>query len=119
MNNNTMPPHNKHVVNMLEVEKRKKLVSWVDELTTPLVDIKNQLLMNHLSLVCNAACEHCLIDRQNCEVLKYGIQELMNQVFIVVGHLSTSPEVAKLEISYDQVQPLQNSLWSVTNDHFC
>lgn len=65
MNNIHMPPHNKSAVNMFEVEERKKLVSRVDELKTPLVNVKNQLLMNHLSPACNASYEHCLIDPQN------------------------------------------------------
>ena len=74
-----MPPHNKPNVNMLELEERKKLVSRGDELKTPLVDIKNQLLINQLSPICDASSEHCLIDPQDCEVLKNGNEELMNQ----------------------------------------
>lgn len=49
-----MPPYNKPTVNMLEEKEGMKLVSEVDELKTPLVDIKKQLLMNYLSSVCTA-----------------------------------------------------------------
>lgn len=48
-----------------------------------------------------------MIDPQNCEVLKVGIQELMNQGIIVAKHISTVEDVETLEIPYDQVQPLE------------
>lgn len=91
---------------MMEEEEVKKLVSKVDDLKTPLFDIKKQLLMNKLSPSCDAACEHCLINPQTCKVLRAGVQELMNQGVIVAKHMSTIEEVATLEIPYDQVQPL-------------
>lgn len=58
-------------------------------------------MMNCFTPACNDVCDHCLIDPQTCEVLKTAIQELMNQGIIVVEHLSTSEDVATLEILYD------------------
>ena len=82
-------------------------MSNVDDLITPLVNITKQSFMNYLSPICNAACEYCLIDPQNCEVLKVVMQELMNQGIIVAEHLSTIEDVATFTIPYDQVQPLE------------
>lgn len=47
VNNNLMPPYKKPMVNMMEVEEGRKLLSRVDELKTLLVCIKKQLLMNN------------------------------------------------------------------------
>lgn len=60
-------------------------------------------------ILMNANCEHCLIDPQECELLKAVIQGLMNQGIIVAEHLSASENVTTLEILYDQVQPLKIS----------
>lgn len=107
VNNNVLPPYNKPTVNMMEVEEGRKLVSQVDELKTPLVDINKQFLMNNLSPICNASCKCCLINPKNCEVLKDSIQDMMNQIVIVAKHLSTIEDIATLEIPYDQVEPLE------------
>lgn len=58
-------------------------------------------------LVCDVDCKHCLIDPQECDVLKTVFQGSMNQGIIVAEHLSTSEDVATLEIPYDQVEPLE------------
>lgn len=63
--------------------------------------------MSSLFPICNIDCEHCLIDPQDCKVLKVVIQGLINQGIIVAEHLSTGEDVATLEIPYDQVQPLE------------
>lgn len=70
VNNNPMSPYNKPTMNMIEVEEKKKLVSWVDRLKTPLIDIKNLLMKSNLFIVYDSNCEHCLINPQECEVLK-------------------------------------------------
>lgn len=48
-------------------------MSKVDNLKTPMFDIKKQLLMNTLSPGYDAACECCLINLQTFEVLIAGI----------------------------------------------
>lgn len=62
VNNNPMPPHNKPIVNMVEVKEKKNLSSLVGELKTPLIDIKNVLMKNNLFPVCSENCEQCLIN---------------------------------------------------------
>lgn len=62
VNNNPMPPHKKHTVIMVEEVEGKKLVSKMDDLKTPLFDVKKQLLMNELSPSRDAACERCLMN---------------------------------------------------------
>lgn len=95
VNNNPMPSH---IVNMIEEVEKRKLVSKVDDLKTPLFDVKKQLLMNKLSPDCDDYCEHCLINSKTCKVLRAGLQELMNQGVIVAKHLSTIEEIVMLEI---------------------
>lgn len=79
----------------------------MDRLKTSLINVKKQLLMNKLSLGCDASCERCLINPQTYKVLRDDIQELMNQVIIVAEHLPTIEDVVTLEITYYQVEPLE------------
>ena len=44
VNNNLRPPHNKSAVNMVEFDNGRRLISCVDELKTPLIEIKNVLM---------------------------------------------------------------------------
>lgn len=106
VNNNPMPTHNKLAINMVEIDEGRRLVSWVDELKTLLVKIKEQLLTSSLFPVCDADCEHCLINPQECEVLKSLVKTLINEWIIVGEHLSTSEDVETAKIPYNQVQPL-------------
>lgn len=55
-----MPPHANHAVSMVEKVEGKKIVSSVDELKTPLSDVKDKFLMNKIFLGCDIACEHFL-----------------------------------------------------------
>lgn len=84
-------------------------MSRVDELKTSLIKIKEQLLTSSLFPVYDVDCKNCLINPQECEVLKSIVQRLMNEGIIVVEHRSSSEDVATLEIPYDQVQPLKIS----------
>lgn len=58
--------------------------------------------MNKLSPNCDAACECCLMNPQTCEVLRAGVQKLMDQWVVLLEHLSGIEEVVTLEIPYDQ-----------------
>ncbi|XP_050919393.1 uncharacterized protein LOC127136926 [Lathyrus oleraceus] len=107
VNNNPMPQHKNPTVNMIEEVEGKKLVSKVDNLKTPLFDVKKKLLMNKLSPDCYAACECCLINPQTCKILRACIQELMNQRVMVAEHMSTIEEIETLEIPYEQGYPLE------------
>ncbi|XP_050889273.1 uncharacterized protein LOC127094488 [Lathyrus oleraceus] len=107
VNNNPMPPHNNASVNMMEVDNGRRLMSCVDELKTPLIEIKNALMKNNVFLVCGNDCKHCLINLQQCRTLKSIIQQLMNQGILVVDCPSTKEDVSTLEIPYGEVPPLQ------------
>lgn len=106
VNNNPMSPHNKPAVNMVEIDEGRRLVSRVDELKTPLIKIKEQLLKSSVFPVYDANCEHCVINPQECKVLMSIIHRLMNEGIMVVEHLSTSEVMSTLEIPYHEVQPL-------------
>ncbi|XP_050877338.1 uncharacterized protein LOC127081095 [Lathyrus oleraceus] len=107
VNNNPVPPHNNASVNMMEADNGRRLMSCVDELKTPLIEIKNALMKNNVFPICGNDCEHYLINPQQCRTLKSVIQQLMNQGILVVDCPSTKEYVSTLEIPYDEVPPLQ------------
>ncbi|XP_050890983.1 uncharacterized protein LOC127096461 [Lathyrus oleraceus] len=82
-------------------------MSCVDELKTPLIEIKNALMRDNAFPICSNDCEHCLINPQQCRTLKSVIQQLMDQGILVVDCPSTKEDVSTLEIPYDEVPPLQ------------
>lgn len=82
-------------------------MSRMDELKTPLVDIKNALMKDNAFPICSNDCEHCLINPQQCRMLKFVIQQLMDQGILVVDCPSTKEDISTLEIPYDEVPPLQ------------
>lgn len=62
VNNNTMPPHNKLNINMIEMDDGRRLITSMDVLKTPLFEIKNMLIKSDAFPVCTTTCEKCLID---------------------------------------------------------
>lgn len=107
VNNIPMPPHNKPNVNMVEMDNGRRLITFVDELKTPLIKINNMLMKSDAFLVCITTCEQCFIDPQQCGILKATIQKLMDQGILLIDRPSTIEEVSTLEIPYDEVVPLQ------------
>ncbi|XP_050875576.1 uncharacterized protein LOC127079204 [Lathyrus oleraceus] len=53
VNNNLMPPHNNASVNMMEADNGRRLISCVDELKTPLIEIKNALMKDNAFPICD------------------------------------------------------------------
>lgn len=107
INNNPMPPHNKTNVNMVELDSGRKVITSVNDLKTPLVEMKKILLRSDAFSVCAQSCEYCSKDPQQCEVLKASIQTLMNQGILIIDRTSTKKDVLTLEIPYHEVPPLQ------------
>ncbi|XP_050908700.1 uncharacterized protein LOC127122404 [Lathyrus oleraceus] len=102
-----MPPHNNVAVNMMEADNGRRLMSCVDELKIPPIEIKNASIRDNAFPICSNDCEHCLINPQQCRTLKSVIQQLMDQGILVVDFPSTKEDVSTLEIPYDEVPPLQ------------
>ncbi|XP_050877554.1 uncharacterized protein LOC127081325 [Lathyrus oleraceus] len=102
-----MPPHNNTAVNMMGAENGRRLMSCMDELKTPLIEIKNALMRDNAFPICSNDCENCLINPQQRRTLKSVIQQLMDQGILVVDCPSTKEDVSTLEIPYDEVPPLQ------------
>ncbi|XP_050914741.1 uncharacterized protein LOC127129632 [Lathyrus oleraceus] len=107
VNNNLMPPHNNASVNMMEADNGRRLMSCVDELKTPLIEIKNALMKDNAFPICSNDCEHYMINPQQCRMLKSVIQQLMDQGILVVDCPSIKEDVFTLEIPYDEVPHLQ------------
>lgn len=60
--NNPMPPHNNSNVNKVEIDNGRRLLTSVDELKTPLIEIKNVFMKSNAFPVCSKTCEKCLIN---------------------------------------------------------
>ncbi|XP_050914650.1 uncharacterized protein LOC127129531 [Lathyrus oleraceus] len=101
-NNNPMPPHAGPSVSMTEEEK--KVMYRVEEIRTLLAVVKEQLLMNEVHPGCDAECEGCLVNPQDFEKLKVGVQKLIDQGVMIIEHMFAANEVSTLEIPYDLVR---------------
>lgn len=98
VNKNPMPPHNKENVNMVELGDGRKVITSISELKTLLIEIKNVVIRSDTFSVCTYTCEDCLMDPQQCEILKAFIQTLMNQGILLIDLPSTIKDVSTLEI---------------------
>lgn len=107
VNNNPMPPHAKTNVNIVELDSGRKVITSINDLKTPLVEIKNVLLRSDVFSMCAQTCEYCLKDPQQCEVLKASMQTLMNQGILLIDRTSTTKDVLTLEILYKEVPLVQ------------
>lgn len=101
-----MPPHDKTNVNMVELDSCRKVITSMNDLKTPLLEIKNVLLRSDEFSVCVQTYEYCSKDPQQCKVLKASIQTLMNQGLLIIDRASTIKDVSTLKIPYDEVPPL-------------
>lgn len=102
-----MPPHNHTNVNMVKLDNKRKLITSVSELKTPLIEIKNVLMKNDTFPICATTCEYCLVNPQQCESLKTTIQDLINQGIILIDRPSKLKDVSIFEIPYAGIPPLQ------------
>lgn len=106
VNNNPMPPHKKSIVNMVEMYNGRRLLTFVDELKTPLIEIKNILMKNNAFPVGSTTCEDCLINPQQCKILRSTLQKLMDQGILLIDRPSIIEKVSILEILYDEILPI-------------
>lgn len=107
INNNLMPPHEQKIVNMVELDSGRKVITFVNDLETPLVEIKDILLRSDTFSIYAKSCEYCLKEPQQCEVLKVSIQTLMNQGILIIDRPSTIKDFSTLKIPFDKIPPLQ------------
>lgn len=62
VNNNSMAHHNKSNVSMVDMDNGRRLITSIDELKTPLIEIKNVLIKSDAFPVYTTTCEQCLIN---------------------------------------------------------
>lgn len=101
MNNNHMTPHANPSMGMMEGFEGRNLMISVDKMKTPIATVKEKLLMNEVFPGYDAKCEHCVVNPHTCQVLKVGVQKLIDQGVVLVEQSSTTKEVTTLEIPYD------------------
>lgn len=97
-------------------------MSCVDELKTPLIEVKTVLMKNDAFPIYSTTCEHCLNNLHECEAFKSVIQRLMDQRILVIYHPSTVEDISTLEIPYNQAPPMlipyDLSLITISNNPF-
>lgn len=109
VNNNPMPPHVGHPVNMIQESVVVDRISKVDMIKTLLLEVKEQLLLRNVFPGCTFDFTQCEDTPQGCEKLKKGIKVLIDQGIFLVEHSSVADEVSTLEIPYYPVQiPVEN-----------
>lgn len=99
-----MPPHVNHSVNIIEESIKHNLISKVDMMKTPLLVLKEQLLLKNVFPGCTSDCAHCLNNPQGCGEVKKGIQLLIDQGTFLVEQIPTVEDVYTLEIPYYPIQ---------------
>lgn len=110
VNNNPMPPHVGHSVNMIEESIKHNLISNVDMMKTHLLVLKEQLLLKNVFPGCTSDYAHCLNNPQGCGEVKKGIQLLIDQGTFLVEQIPIADDVSTLEIPYYPVQiPVANA----------
>ncbi|XP_050875021.1 uncharacterized protein LOC127078622 [Lathyrus oleraceus] len=93
VNNNPMPPHNNASVNMMEAHNGRRLMSYVDELKTPLIEIKNALMKNNTFPVCD-----CPSTKEDVSTLEMPYDE--------VPPLQIPYEFSQLTLSTNPITPI-------------
>ena len=82
-----MPKHD-HNVNAVEEDM---FVTSIDELVTPLLAIKKNLLIAGVFPGCDESCHFCLSSPANCPLLKVGVQCLIDNKEILFEKTSVPP----------------------------
>ncbi|XP_050896696.1 uncharacterized protein LOC127103487 [Lathyrus oleraceus] len=85
VNNDPMPPHAGHPVNMIQESAVVDRISKVDMIKTPLLEVKKQLLLRNVFPGCTDDCARCGDTPQGCEELR--------EVQIPVENAPTTPLV--------------------------
>ncbi|KAI5431293.1 hypothetical protein KIW84_035463 [Lathyrus oleraceus] len=103
VNANPMPAHGQRGVNAISKEGRIGLLR-VDQLKTPLTEVKRQLLLNGVHLGCGDDCAVCTISVNGCELLRETVQGLMDNGSIQFEKVDMGKdEVSTITIYFDPV----------------
>jgi hypothetical protein len=103
VNANPMPAHGQRGVNAISGEDRVGL-SEVDQLKTPLAEVKRRLLKNGVYPGCGFECAECAISANGCELLRKHVQGLMDAGVVMIERAEgKNEEVSTITIYYDPV----------------
>ncbi|KAI5445420.1 hypothetical protein KIW84_013598 [Lathyrus oleraceus] len=103
VNANPMPAHGQRGVNAISAENRVGLFD-VDQLKTPLAEVKRQLLKNGVYPGCGHVCAECTVSVNGCELLRRHVQGLMDSGDIAMERADEGKEeVSTITIYYDPV----------------
>ncbi|XP_050910855.1 uncharacterized protein LOC127126039 [Lathyrus oleraceus] len=83
--NNPMPAHGTHRVNCIEGVESEDLVANVEEIQTSLLVVKDRLLKGDVHPGCDENCLGCAESANGCDLLRAGIQGLMDQGRVQFG----------------------------------
>ncbi|KAI5445523.1 hypothetical protein KIW84_013669 [Lathyrus oleraceus] len=103
VNANPMPAHGQRGVNAISEEGGIGLLR-VDQLKTPLAEVKRQLLLNGVNPGCGVDCDECTISVNGCDLLRETVQGLMDDGSILIEKVDMGrDEVSTITIYFDPV----------------
>ncbi|KAI5382177.1 hypothetical protein KIW84_UN0102 [Lathyrus oleraceus] len=103
VNANPMHAHGQRGVNAISEENRVGLSS-VDQLKTPLAEVKRQLLLNGVNPGCGFDCAKCRVIQNGCSLLRKAVQGLMDEGSILIERADKGKEeVSTITIYFDPV----------------
>ncbi|KAI5414356.1 hypothetical protein KIW84_040020 [Lathyrus oleraceus] len=103
VNVNPMPAHGQRGVNAISEENRVGLLS-VNQLKTPLAEVKRQLLLNGVNPGCGDVCAECMVATEGCTLLRKTVQRLMDNGSILIERADMGKEeVSTITIYFDPV----------------
>ncbi|KAI5390410.1 hypothetical protein KIW84_075651 [Lathyrus oleraceus] len=104
VNANPMPAHGQRGVNVISEESRVGL-STVDQLKTPLAEVKRQLMLNRVHPGCGIDCAECTVVQNGCSLLRRTVQGLMDDGSILIEKKADlgKDEVSTITIYFDLV----------------
>ena len=70
----------------------------VNQLTTPLSFVKEQLSKKGVFLGCGLDCEDCLIQPEGCQCLKDAVQSLIARGILQFDHVVVEPKIGEDEV---------------------
>ncbi|KAI5426813.1 hypothetical protein KIW84_032299 [Lathyrus oleraceus] len=103
VNANPMPAHGQRGVNAISEESRVGL-STVDQLKTPLAEVKRKLMLNGVHPGCGINCAECTVSVSGCSLLRKTVQGLMDEGSILIEKTNKGKdEVSTITIYFDPV----------------
>ncbi|KAI5394763.1 hypothetical protein KIW84_061398 [Lathyrus oleraceus] len=104
VNANPMPAHGQMGVNAISEDKGRIWMMNVDQLRTPLAEVKRQLLKNGVFPGCVDCCVACTVAPNGCVLLREAVQRMMDEGSLRFEKVGLGKEdVSTITIYFDPI----------------